>query len=281
MRGRRSTSGRVAKAAQAFEPAPPAPKGDCQERKLGTAADEGCPRCAPGLALPRPAILHSRALKKRISTVILDFGGVLGLPQDPKGFAEIASLCGLSIPALRPLYQRDRLELDRGSLPAAEYWRRILVAAGVTADPALLARIDDVDSWSWTRMNRRMLEWTGMLRARGYRTAILSNMPTDKLAYMRRDGEFAWLDDFDAAFFSCDYLPVKPEPAFYRLCLEKLGEKAERCLFLDDSMANVEAARALGINALHFRSAAEAAPELSERWGLPVDVLEETVDERG
>jgi len=220
-------------------------------------------------------------LETSITTVILDFGGVLGLPQAPEAVAKIAFLCGLSIPALRPLYQRDRLELDRGSLSAAEYWRRIVAAGGTTVpDPELIARIEEVDAWSWTRVNGRMLVWARALRARGYRTAILSNMPTDKLLYMRRDGEFAWIDEFDLALFSCDYLLVKPEPAFYRLCLEKLGEKADRCLFLDDSMVNVEAARALGINALHFRSTAEAAPELAELWGLPVDVLEETVDDR-
>jgi putative hydrolase of the HAD superfamily len=187
-------------------------------------------------------------LESRITTVILDFGGVLGLPQDPERAATMASLCGLPMEKFRPLYERDRLELDRGALAAEQYWGRILQEAGV-------------------------VDWSGELRGAGYRTAILSNMPTDKLSFMRASGTMGWIGEFEAAIFSCDVGLVKPEPAIYRLCLEKLKAAPGECVFLDDYSINVEGARAAGINALLFRSAEEAAVELRRRWRLPVQCL--------
>ncbi len=45
---------------------------------------------------------------------------------------------------------------------------------------------------------------------------------------------------------------VKPDPAIYRLLLDKLGTQPEETLFLDDQPVNTEAARALGLRAIEF-----------------------------
>jgi putative hydrolase of the HAD superfamily len=208
-----------------------------------------------------------------VSSVILDFGGVLGMPQDPVRTANMASLCRLSMEEFTRLYLRDRLELDRGTLSTEEYWARILRSAGVPPSPVLIAKIEEEDSLGWTRINRRVVDWSAELRSAGYATAILSNMPVDKLAYMRRIPAFDFIDDFPVRVFSCDHRLVKPEPEIYRLCLRLLGKKPEECVFLDDSPVNVEGGRAAGIATVHFVSAETAAPELSGRWNLPVRSL--------
>jgi putative hydrolase of the HAD superfamily len=213
-----------------------------------------------------------------IDAVIFDFGGVLGLPQDPIRAAAMASLCGLTLEKFFSVYQLDRLELDRGTLPTDEYWGRILEAGGIVPNNGLIARIEREDALGWTRINHAMVDWASELRSVGYRTAILSNMPVDKLAFMRKSGRFEWIADFDPAIFSCDCSMVKPEPTIYRLCLDRLGIGPAQCLFLDDSVVNVEGARACGINALHFRTAREAVEELERRWGLPVGALKGDAD---
>jgi putative hydrolase of the HAD superfamily len=217
-------------------------------------------------------------MSSALSAVILDCGGVLGLPQDPERAAAMADLCGLSMEMFRSLYGRDRLELDRGTLSMEEYWSRLLRAAGITPTPGLIERIEEHDAVGWTGVNQKVVDWARELRAAGWRTAILSNMPPNKLSYMRASGRFDWIDEFPVAIFSCDCALVKPEPAIYHLCLEKLGARPEECLFLDDMPANIVAARALGINALLFSSPREAARELRRRWGLPVKSLEDTHD---
>jgi len=221
-----------------------------------------------------PAFFYTlRALQSRITTVIFDFGGVLGHPQDPERAATMASLCGLPMERFRLLYARDRLELDRGTLTAEHYWGRILQEAGVASSPELVERIEREDALGWTRVNQRVVDWSDELRGAGYRTAILSNMPTDKLSFMRASGRMGWIGNFEAVIFSCDVALVKPEPAIYRLCLEMLAVTPGECIFLDDSPVNVEGARAVGINALLFRSAEESAVELRSQWRLPVKCL--------
>jgi putative hydrolase of the HAD superfamily len=209
-----------------------------------------------------------------INTVILDFGGVLGLPQDPQRVAAMAELAGLSPKEFLASYREDRLELDRGTLATEEYWGRILRRGGVEPTPDFVARIEHEDTLGWSRVNQDMVRWTRELRAARYKTGILSNMPIDKLSFMRANEEFAWIDDFDVVVFSCEYKLVKPDPAIYLLCLERLAVKPAQSLFLDDTRVNIEAAAALGINTHHFQSSSAAAGELRDRWGLPVASLD-------
>ncbi|HCP23855.1 MAG TPA: HAD family phosphatase, partial [Dehalococcoidia bacterium] len=47
---------------------------------------------------------------------------------------------------------------------------------------------------------------------------------------------------------------LKPDPAFFQRILGGLGAPPEECVFIDDRPENVESARTLGIDALHFQS---------------------------
>lgn len=58
---------------------------------------------------------------------------------------------------------------------------------------------------------------------------------------------------------------TKPDPAIYRRCLDRNGLAAADCLFVDDSPANVEGARAVGMEAVHFTGAAPLIAALRER----------------
>ena len=55
----------------------------------------------------------------------------------------------------------------------------------------------------------------------------------------------------------------KPDPRIFRLALRQFGVAAEDCLFIDDVAANVAGARAAGIAAVQFTSAAALRQLLS------------------
>ena len=57
----------------------------------------------------------------------------------------------------------------------------------------------------------------------------------------------------------------KPDPAIYRLALDRFGVKAEEALFIDDRLDNVEGARAVGMSAHRFRDAAALRADLISR----------------
>jgi HAD superfamily hydrolase (TIGR01509 family) len=73
---------------------------------------------------------------------------------------------------------------------------------------------------------------------------------------------------FDHLFFSCQLGAVKPERKVFEAVLKRIGRPADEVLFVDDSAANVEAASALGIQAIQFRSRDALLTDL-KRLGLP------------
>jgi putative hydrolase of the HAD superfamily len=182
----------------------------------------------------------------------------------------MAALCGLSVEAFTREYFRRRLELDRGSLDAAAYWTWMLAHGGVRATPELIGRLSEEDVRSWSRTDSRMLGWAGELRAAGIRTAILSNMPGDMVAFLAR--EAAWLSGFEARVFSADVSLVKPEEGIYRICLQRLALPPAQALFMDDVPRNVEGARRIGMEAFLHESA-EATARAAAAYGLPVASL--------
>ncbi|GGT25728.1 HAD family hydrolase [Streptomyces chromofuscus] len=46
---------------------------------------------------------------------------------------------------------------------------------------------------------------------------------------------------------------VKPNPRIYRIAADLAGVPLDRCLFVDDTLENVETAAALGMSVVHFR----------------------------
>ncbi|CAM3054487.1 2-haloacid dehalogenase [Paracoccus aminovorans] len=58
---------------------------------------------------------------------------------------------------------------------------------------------------------------------------------------------------------------LKPMPAIYRLLMDRNRLEAGDCIFIDDSPANVEGARALGMDAILFTGAEALGVELARR----------------
>jgi putative hydrolase of the HAD superfamily len=67
----------------------------------------------------------------------------------------------------------------------------------------------------------------------------------------------------DSAFVGCR----KPDREIYEIVLERLGVPAAACLFVDDVEVNCEAARELGMTAVHFRENDQAIEEIKATLG--------------
>jgi FMN phosphatase YigB (HAD superfamily) len=96
--------------------------------------------------------------------------------------------------------------------------------------------------------------------------AVLSN--TDPIHSEWLEATFSFLRHFPARIYSCRVGASKPSPAIYGLALEAVGETAADALYIDDIPEFAEAARAVGIDAICFKSPAQLARELTDR-GLP------------
>ena len=76
--------------------------------------------------------------------------------------------------------------------------------------------------------------------------------------------EAAMFDRFRDILVSGDEKLVKPDPAIYRLALDRFGLEASRTVFIDDSAANVAGAASVGLIALHFTGEPKLRRELVE-----------------
>lgn len=104
------------------------------------------------------------------------------------------------------------------------------------------------------------------LDAAGVPLFAITNFGADLWRHFRP--EWPVLDRFRDIVVSGEEKIAKPDPAIYHLAAQRFGFTPAALLFIDDSLANVEAARALGWNAHHFRDALSLREALRE-FGLP------------
>jgi len=74
--------------------------------------------------------------------------------------------------------------------------------------------------------------------------------------------EFDWLSRFDVLVWSYQLRMAKPDPAIYRHVLAELGTQPAETLFIDDRAVNVQAALALGFQAIEFSSVEKLRADL-------------------
>lgn len=185
---------------------------------------------------------------RAIRGVILDYGDVISHPADPAVFAQMASVFHLPLERFRQLYGSLRLDYDRGTLTADEYWNRIAEAAGIELSGQQTLDLRRMDVSMWSRLNQPVLRWARELRAAGLKTAILSNMHDDMVQHLRQDG--AWIGNFDCLTLSSAIRVAKPNPEIFKHCLKCLQLDPHQALFVDDRERNVRAAEELGIRGI-------------------------------
>jgi 2-haloacid dehalogenase len=98
------------------------------------------------------------------------------------------------------------------------------------------------------------------LKQKGYPLYGLSNWSAETFPRARR--KYPFFDWFDEVILSGAVKLNKPDPAIFKLLLNKVGYPAPECLLIDDSQVNIETAKKLGLVAVHFRSPEQLHAEL-------------------
>lgn len=206
-----------------------------------------------------------------LHAVIFDFGMVLTGMPDAKARAELLRITGLDDEHFEKFYWTDRHAYDEGKLTGLGFWQKLVRDAGLNLPDRAIEELNLWDARMWTTVDPAMLAWHIRLKQAGLLTAILSNMGDSVLENIER--EFNWLSSFDALVWSYQLGVAKPDPAIYEHALKQLGTAAEETLFIDDKPVNVDAARALGMQALAYTTMTALRYDLLDRGfspGLPL-----------
>jgi len=200
-----------------------------------------------------------------IDAVVFDLGGVL-IDWDPrrlfrKLLADEAAVEEFLATVCTPEWNA---ELDRGR-PFAEG-----VAELVERHPEHAAAIAAYHE-RWPEMVAGDIPGTvevlAELRAAGVPLYALTNWSAETFAITR--GRFEFLEWFDGLLVSGEERVTKPDPAIFQLLLDRFGLDPTATVFVDDSEANVAAARRLGFDAIRFTGHEELRRELVARRLLP------------
>ena len=115
--------------------------------------------------------------------------------------------------------------------------------------------------WGGDQLDTVLVDFIMGLRG-DYTTALLSNAWDD----LRTMLVGLWKIDgiFDHIFISAELKIAKPDPRIYQHVINELRQDPSEMIFVDDFIENVEAARAEGLQAIHFRSREQALNELAE-----------------
>ncbi len=188
-----------------------------------------------------------------VDAVLFDSGGVLigpvGGRWNPRfDFEEIVARRAPDVRSERlaiAIATGDRfLAAARGTPSRDAYHRVMLDVLGVDSSPELLAELDAwVDPAKVVEPFPEVIAVLDQLRARAVRLAVVSDAwPTlpDLHAGVGLGGYF------EAYAISAVLECTKPDPRMYRHASDALGLSPERCLFVDDSPALVQAALGLG-----------------------------------
>jgi len=157
-------------------------------------------------------------------------------------------------------YQGDWGDFDSGQVEVPALIERIARRTGL--DQAEVLAVVDAAPASLTPL-AGTVALIERLKAAGRPLYFLSNMPLPFAEHLERTHHFmGW---FDGGVFSSRAKVNKPAAAIFDHALKQFGRPAEQVLFIDDHGPNVEAAKALGWQAVQFVGDAELERELIER----------------
>jgi 2-haloacid dehalogenase len=98
------------------------------------------------------------------------------------------------------------------------------------------------------------------LKQSGYSLYGLSNWSAETFPLVR--DKFVFFELLDDIILSGEVGQIKPHPEIYEITLKRIGRPASECLFIDDSLANIEQAGKMGFKVIHFQSPDQLESEL-------------------
>jgi putative hydrolase of the HAD superfamily len=203
-------------------------------------------------------------MARRFAGLILDFAGVLttnmveviDLFEARERVPPGRFLRAWADPRGQDLYRR----LELGEICQRD-WNEGFGALAGTSPDNLMGRVlqDLMPAYDMLKVAREV-------RAAGVRTAVLSNSlgrePYDPYA------SYDLGKNFDVAVFSDEHGIRKPDPAIFKLTLDRLGVPAQSCVFADDTEENLIPAQMLGMTVIHSLDEQETAAQLRQLFGL-------------
>lgn len=192
-----------------------------------------------------------------VRTVFIDFGGVIMRTEDRQPRIQAAQELGMTDGELEKIvFGSETAALaSTGDIPEEAHWQAVAAALKRSREEA--DRIVD-RFFAGDRADAVLLDTLRSLRPER-QVCLISNAWSGLRAFIAKQ---KFDDVFDHMVISAEVGLVKPDARIYRLALEEMHARPEESVFLDDVQANIEGARAVGMQGIHFTHPERALDEL-------------------
>ena len=195
-----------------------------------------------------------------IKSIIWDFAGVLLHTVNGKSFnARLAERLEVPLDVLQPVIESKVNDLwDMNEIGDDEFYTYLLDALQLPKEKESVIRHFVLKDFY---VDQTLLAYIKDLK-RSFTNVLLTNFPAHIHDFMQTD----WIVNgaFDHMIASCDVKLIKPNPAIYELALERIGNDAGECVFIDDREVNVNAADALGMHSIVYKTREQTIKDLEK-----------------
>lgn len=192
-----------------------------------------------------------------IRNVIIDLGGVL---IDLNVKARTEAFRRLGVDNFDEVYNQSKTgdlfrKLETGKINASQFRQELRQKFSLTA-AITDTQIDDAFSALLSNFPKNRLDCVLSLKKKYNKVLLFSN--TNEIHYQRiliasmTQTGYNLNECFDRSYYSFVLGMEKPNPEAFLAILTENGLKAEETVFVDDSMANVEGAKAAGLHGIHL-----------------------------
>jgi glucose-1-phosphatase len=191
----------------------------------------------------------------KITTIISDIGGVILDADKSQMINKFALYSPLPKKELEKyfknrIFTKEQLNFGIGGISAEEFYHQMITLLKIRGmDFEGFRRIYSCDFLS---RKENVISLLHKLNGK-YKLALLSNTDALHTEYWQ---ELLGNDMklFKEVILSFEVHKAKPDPEIFRIALQKLEAMPAECIYIDDVLEYVEAARKLGINAIQFKS---------------------------
>lgn len=197
-----------------------------------------------------------------VEALLFDFGGVLIEIDFDRVFARWAGLAGVPFGQVKARFEHGEAYRahERGEIDAATFYATQREALGIDLTDA-----DFEDGWQQV-FGDEIAPTVALLPALARRIPVhlFSNTNKTHHDYWKRRYSEA-LRPIERRFISCEMGLRKPDREAFEAVGRSLGVPLGRILFFDDTTANVDGARAAGVQAVHVRGPEDVRAAVA-RW---------------
>lgn len=196
----------------------------------------------------------------KIKAIVFDFGGVIARVNTSELTEFFTTHLCIDKGTLKEARKEMQAYVSKGG-SEKEFWEQYAISLGRTLPDHWFNQFDRVFRNSIIEIpaSFRIVK---ELQRQGYQTGMLSDVSQYQANILRKLGYY---NLFNPVLLSYETGVEKPHPEAYKNLLKELKLPADSVIFIDDKVDNVEGAKKLGIDSIHFINPNQLMEDLEKR----------------